>query len=125
MENLVNQRVTQIEISGIRKFFNMVAGIEDMVSLSIGQPDFPTPGHVKEAAVRAINDNKTVYTHKLPNCSTLNSFDFALYLVKKARVAVVPGSAFSDFGEGYFRLSFAYSMERLKEGLDRLESYIM
>ncbi|PLR97479.1 aminotransferase A [Bacillus sp. T33-2] len=63
MEHLINKRVKQIEISGIRKFFNMVTGVEDMVSLSIGQPDFPTPGHVKEAAKKAIDDNFTTYTH--------------------------------------------------------------
>jgi aminotransferase len=60
---------------------------------------------------------------KLPN-DTLSSFDFALELVEKAKVAVVPGSAFSAYGEGYFRLSFAYSLETLKEGLDRIEDYL-
>lgn len=63
MEHLINTRVKEIEISGIRKFFNMVSGVEDMVSLSIGQPDFPTPEHVKEAAIQAIIANKTAYTH--------------------------------------------------------------
>ncbi|RSD28306.1 aminotransferase A [Mesobacillus subterraneus] len=63
MEHLINQRVRNIEISGIRKFFNMVAGVKDMVSLTIGQPDFPTPGHVKEAGKKAIDENITTYTH--------------------------------------------------------------
>ncbi|WP_409275393.1 aminotransferase A [Neobacillus sp. SCS-31] len=63
MEHLINKRITQIEISGIRKFFNLVSGVEDMISLSIGQPDFPTPEHVKKAAIRAITENQTVYTH--------------------------------------------------------------
>ena len=49
MEHLINEVVKNIEISGIRKFSNMVAGTEDMISLTIGQPDFPTPLHVKEA----------------------------------------------------------------------------
>ena len=53
----------KIEISGIRKFFNLVAGIEGMISLTIGQPDFPTPQHVKEAGKRAIDQNQTSYTH--------------------------------------------------------------
>jgi aminotransferase len=60
---------------------------------------------------------------KIPH-QHLNSFDFALSLVEKAKVAVVPGSAFSELGEGYFRLSFAYSMDTLKEGLNRLENYL-
>ncbi|RDU38396.1 aminotransferase A [Neobacillus piezotolerans] len=63
MEHLINKRIKEIEISGIRKFFNMVSGVEDIVSLSIGQPDFPTPEHVKEAAIQAITENKTAYTH--------------------------------------------------------------
>lgn len=63
MENLINKRVKEIEISGIRKFFNMVAGTEDMISFTIGQPDFPTPEHVKEAGKRAIDQNITSYTH--------------------------------------------------------------
>ncbi|GAM13772.1 aminotransferase A [Mesobacillus selenatarsenatis] len=63
MEHLINNRVKNIEISGIRKFFNMVADVKDMVSLTIGQPDFPTPEHVKEAGKKAIDDNITTYTH--------------------------------------------------------------
>ncbi len=53
------------------------------------------------------------------------SFDLALDLVDKARVAFVPGSSFGRYGEGYLRLSYAYSLETLKEGLDRLERYIL
>lgn len=63
MDHLINQRVKNIEISGIRKFFNLVADVQDMVSLTIGQPDFPTPEHVKEAGKKAINENITTYTH--------------------------------------------------------------
>ncbi|MDQ0217275.1 aminotransferase A [Peribacillus cavernae] len=63
MEHLLNPRVKDIEISGIRKFYNMVAHIEDVISLTIGQPDFPTPDHIKIAAKRAIDENFTVYTH--------------------------------------------------------------
>nr|WP_295974649.1 aminotransferase A [uncultured Bacillus sp.] len=63
MEHLINRKVKEIEISGIRKFFNMVAGTEGMISLTIGQPDFPTPLHVKEAGKQAIDENFTSYTH--------------------------------------------------------------
>lgn len=63
MEHLINQKVKDIEISGIRKFFNLVAGVEGMISLTIGQPDFPTPDHVKEAGKLAIDRNQTSYTH--------------------------------------------------------------
>lgn len=63
MEHLINQTVKKIEISGIRKFFNLVAETKDMISLTIGQPDFPTPMHVKEAGKKAIDNNFTSYTH--------------------------------------------------------------
>jgi aminotransferase len=63
VEHLINQKVKDLEISGIRKFFNMVANTEDMISLTIGQPDFPTPEHVKNAGIKAIKDNYTSYTH--------------------------------------------------------------
>lgn len=63
LEHLINKKVKNIDISGIRKFFNMVAGTKDMISFTIGQPDFPTPEHVKEAAKKAIDQNFTTYTH--------------------------------------------------------------
>jgi len=63
VEHLINKRVKEIEISGIRKFFNLVADVKDMVQLTIGQPDFPTPDHVKEAGKKAIDNNFTTYTH--------------------------------------------------------------
>jgi aminotransferase len=47
-------------------------------------------------------------------------WDFAKYLVKEHKVAVVPGSIFGKAGEGYVRLSFAASMDQLKEGIARI-----
>ncbi|MGB8001479.1 MAG: aminotransferase A [Anaerobacillus sp.] len=63
MEHMLNPRVKSIEISGIRTFFNMVADYENMISLTIGQPDFQTPEHIKKAAQSAIDHNRTTYTH--------------------------------------------------------------
>jgi len=63
MDHLLNPLVKKVEISGIRKFYNLVSGNENMISLTIGQPDFPTPDHIKAAAKQAIDDNYTVYTH--------------------------------------------------------------
>ncbi|GAA0453130.1 aminotransferase A [Alkalibacillus silvisoli] len=68
MEQYLNDHVKNIEISGIRKFFNLVSGKDDVVSLTIGQPDFQTPEHIKEATKKAIDDNQTVYT---PNAGIL------------------------------------------------------
>lgn len=54
----------------------------------------------------------------------MTSFDFATKLLHEGGVAVVPGSAFTPYGEGYIRISYAYSMEVLEEGLKRLEQFI-
>ncbi len=53
-------RVGAIDLSGIRKLFD--AGGPDAINLGIGQPDFDTPGHIKEAGIQAIRDGKTGYT---------------------------------------------------------------
>lgn len=54
----------------------------------------------------------------------MSSMEFATRLLKEAGVAVVPGSSFTEFGEGYIRISFAYSMELLKEAMNRLENWL-
>lgn len=54
----------------------------------------------------------------------LSSEDFATQLLKEEKVAVVPGNAFGESGEGFVRISYAYSMENLKEALDRLERFV-
>src|SRR3954470_803060 len=80
MEHLINKSVKNIEISGIRKFFNLVADMDDLISFTIGQPDFPTPDHVKAAGIRAIEDDFTSYTH---NAGTLELRKAASQFVEK------------------------------------------
>ncbi|MDW7731578.1 MAG: pyridoxal phosphate-dependent aminotransferase [Methanolobus sp.] len=55
------QRVLDIDISGIRKMFE--AAGSDAINLGLGQPDFDTPVHIKQAAIDAINDGFTAYTY--------------------------------------------------------------
>ncbi|WP_184403577.1 aminotransferase A [Geomicrobium halophilum] len=62
MDSLINQDVFHIQRSGIRKFFDKVAQVDGAVQLTLGQPDFRTPDHVKEAAKQAIDENHTTYT---------------------------------------------------------------
>lgn len=54
----------------------------------------------------------------------MTSDDFATTLLKTEKVAVVPGTAFGDCGEGFIRISYAYSMENLKVALDRIEKFL-
>ncbi|MGL4523658.1 MAG: aminotransferase class I/II-fold pyridoxal phosphate-dependent enzyme, partial [Bacilli bacterium] len=58
----INSVVSSIQISGIRQFFNYANSVPNSVGLTLGQPDWPTPERIKNAAVQAIQDNQTVYT---------------------------------------------------------------
>ena len=71
--------------------------------------------------ITSLKPESTFYA--FPNISSLglSSWDFAKYLIKEHRVAVVPGSIFGKAGEGYVRLSFAASAEQLKEGIARIQ----
>ena len=54
----------------------------------------------------------------------MTSDEFATRFLKEEKVAVVPGTAFGGCGEGFLRISYAYSLESLKEALDRMEHFI-
>ena len=54
----------------------------------------------------------------------MSSEEFATRLLKEERLAVVPGTAFGDSGEGYIRISYAYSMDDLKRALERLRRFL-
>ena len=54
----------------------------------------------------------------------MTSDEFATRLLQEEKVAVVPGTAFGDCGEGYLRISYAYSLENLKLALGRLSHFI-
>jgi aspartate/methionine/tyrosine aminotransferase len=71
--------------------------------------------------IKCLKPESTFYA--FPNISSfgLSSWKFAEYLVKEHKVAVVPGSIFGKAGEGYVRLSFAASIEQLKEGIARIQ----
>ncbi|MGH4139433.1 pyridoxal phosphate-dependent aminotransferase [Clostridium sp.] len=62
MDNVFSNNVKNVEISGIRKFFNKVTKVQGAISLTLGQPDFPVPKNIKNAMISAINENKTEYT---------------------------------------------------------------
>ena len=54
----------------------------------------------------------------------MSSEDFATKLLQEEKVAIVPGTAFGDSGEGFLRISYAYSLENLKEALGRLRRFV-
>ena len=54
----------------------------------------------------------------------MSSEDFAMELLRQEKVAVVPGSAFGKCGEGFLRISYAYSLDDLRVAFDRIESFV-
>ncbi|MBQ2810442.1 MAG: aminotransferase class I/II-fold pyridoxal phosphate-dependent enzyme [Clostridia bacterium] len=60
---MLSQTVQELKPSGIRKFFDMLADMgDDVVALTVGQPDFVTPWHIREAAIDSLEKGKTYYT---------------------------------------------------------------
>ncbi|HHX55460.1 MAG TPA: aminotransferase class I/II-fold pyridoxal phosphate-dependent enzyme [Clostridiales bacterium] len=62
MRNPLSKKVTEIEPSGIRKFFDVANEMEDAISLGVGEPDFDTPWHIREEGIYSLEKGKTFYT---------------------------------------------------------------
>jgi len=62
VDRLISERARGIDVSGIRKMFELAAGLENPINLSIGQPDFPVPDAIKEAAIDAVRRDQNGYT---------------------------------------------------------------
>ncbi len=60
--SLMSPTVTSIPPSGIRKFFDLLETMDDVVALTVGQPDFITPWHIREAGIDSLIQGKTYYT---------------------------------------------------------------
>ncbi len=59
---VLSDKVVSMKPSGIRKFFDILDEMEGVISLTVGQPDFLTPWHVREAAIRSLEKGRTFYT---------------------------------------------------------------
>src|SRR5436309_6254387 len=59
---VLSQRVRQVKPSGIRKFFDIINTMPDVISLGVGEPDFVTPVHIRQAGIRSIEQGHTRYT---------------------------------------------------------------
>jgi aminotransferase len=64
-DNFIAANVRSIPRSGIRDFFDIVQGMKDVISLGVGEPDFATPWHIREAAIFALEKGRTSYTSNL------------------------------------------------------------
>ena len=61
-DRFINQAVAAVPPSGIRRFFDIAATMKDAISLGVGEPDFVTPYHIRDAAINSIVDGETQYT---------------------------------------------------------------
>ena len=59
---LLSKKAQELKPSGIRKFFDMLDSMTDVVALTVGQPDFVTPWHIREAGITSLEQGKTYYT---------------------------------------------------------------
>lgn len=58
----INEKVSSMKPSGIRRFFDIANEMEDVISLSVGEPDFLTPWHIREAGITSLEKGRTRYT---------------------------------------------------------------
>lgn len=101
---ILSESTVSLKPSGIRKFFDFVESRPDCIALTVGQPDFVTPWHIREAAVQSLTEGKTYYTS---NAGTLKlreeisrylvrRFDMPVYDPKTEIVVTVGGSEAID-----------------------------
>ena len=65
VRRVISKRANQISPSGIRKFFDLLANMEGVISLGVGEPDYATPWHIREAAIYSLEKGDTMYTSNL------------------------------------------------------------
>ena len=100
---LLNRSVCSIKPSGIRKFFDIAAEMDNVITLGVGEPDFMTPWHIREAGIHALETGKTFYTANLglislrkEICSYLSTHFGVEYCPKTETVVTVGGSEAID-----------------------------
>ena len=59
---ILSNRAVDLQPSGIRKFFDLTEKMQDVTALTVGQPDFVTPWHIREAAIESLKKGRTYYT---------------------------------------------------------------
>lgn len=62
LENMLNHKIKGLKPSGIRRFFDMASEYKDIISLGVGEPDFDTPWHIRQEAIKALQEGRTFYT---------------------------------------------------------------
>lgn len=79
---------------------------------------------LKEIGLDCFEPEGAFYVFPSIACCGLSSDEFCTRLIKESKVAVVPGTAFGASGEGFIRISYAYSLDHLMEALSRIEAFV-
>ena len=96
MRNPLNKKVTEIQPSGIRKFFDIVSEMKDAISLGVGEPDFETPWHIREEGIYTLEKGKTVYTS---NAGLMElKEEICHYLKRRCHVSYEPSDVLVTIG---------------------------
>ena len=90
LEERIADQVRNIPRSGIRDFFELVQGRDDVISLGVGEPDFSAPWHIREAAIYSLEKGQTSYTSNLGLLSLRESI--STYVEKQFGVSYDPAS---------------------------------
>ena len=87
-QNILSNKVKGIKPSGIRRFFDILEEMEGVISLGIGEPDFTTPYHVREAGIESLQKGRTWYTSNW-GLTTLRE-EISAYLSRKFNIKYSP-----------------------------------
>ena len=103
MRNPLSKVITQIQPSGIRKFFDIVSEMKDAISLGVGEPDFDTPWRIRDEGIYSLEKGKTFYTSnaglkelKIENSNFLKRKYDLIYDYDKEMLVTVGGSEAID-----------------------------
>lgn len=81
-------------------------------------------GKLTEMGLEVVKPNGAFYIFPSVAKYGMSSFEFATRLLKEAGVAAVPGTAFTEYGEGFLRISYAYSMPTLEQAMERMAAWL-
>ena len=100
---ILSENVQEIKPSGIRKFFDLLGDRKDVISLTVGEPDFMTPYHIREAGIESLEKGRTFYTSnngilelRQEICNYLNRRFGLVYEPKSEVIVTVGGSEAID-----------------------------
>ena len=87
---ILSSTAQEIQPSGIRKFFDMIDNLDDVIALTVGQPDFVTPWHIRVAAIESLEQGKTYYTSNSGTLALRN--EISSYMSRRYHVSYNPAN---------------------------------